>query len=51
MQMRNEQPADERAVILAEHKMELQNLASVMSASDIHHKMLLCLLSNKAEYY
>ena len=47
--MQKEQLADERAVILAEHKMELQTLASVMSASDIHHQMLMCLLSNKAD--
>jgi len=33
MQAQKEQLADERAIILAEHKKELQTLVSVMSAS------------------
>ena len=47
--MQKEQPEDEQAVILAEHRMELQALAPVMSASVIRHQMLMCLLSNKAD--
>ena len=45
MQMQKERLADERAVIFAEHTMELQALVSAMSASNIRHQMLIGLLS------